>query len=552
LNNGRIPLRNRQNFLWVVWGLVSAALFATWYFAFGAIDLRTAQTTFAFGICSSIPATVVGFIIAWVSIRIDSRWAKFSFVVVVSMIFVPLHLQVAAWDAAFGKLGWLRSTSENHSPILSGFRAAVLVQAFATIPWAALISFAGLRVRQTELEQQALLDAGPMKVFFCVTLRGAIPFLFLSLIWGVVFASRQIAVTDIYQVGTLAEEVYLQFSGGRFDWFGIDPSAPQNRGKVGFTITLLASVWLVMTTVCIALSIFPVIRFDLKESRMPTMPSSWRLFFIVLTWALSATLLIVPIFNLVGRCGLTVVVSENGPKAEFSITHLTHVLSRIYELYGPEWQWSLSIGIVNAVVVTFVAAVVVMFARRSVPARILILLFAGISMALPAPLVGVLVQRGLNLIDMPLTQALIDRSIFGPVVATSILAMGPCLLLLLFASRKVSTESIEAAQLDGAGEVALFQKISFARMLKPICGCFLVAFLMGYNDLSASFIVMPAGIDTLPRILLGQMHAGVNDYAAGVSLVNFVVALTIGTAAYVLISAAATPGRGKRNLRKDD
>lgn len=531
----------------MVWGLITVALFATWFFVFGAANLQTARATLAFGIFSSVPATILGFIVAWVSIRIDSRWAKLSFVVVVSMIFVPLHLQVAAWDAAFGKLGWLRSTSENLSPILSGFRAAVLVQTFATIPWAALISFAGLRVRQNELEQQALLDAGPLIVFFKVTMRGAIPFLFLSLIWGVVFASRQIAVTDIYQVGTLAEEVYLQFSGGRFDWFGIDPSAPQNQGQVGFAITLLASVWLVMTAVCVALSIFPVIRFDIKESRMPAMGSWQRIFFVALTWVLSATLLLVPIFNLVGRCGLTVIVSENGPKAEFSIKHLMHVLGRIHELYGPEWQWSLSIGFVNAFLVTTAAVSIVILARRSLLTRILVLLLTGFSMALPAPLVGVLVQRGLNLIDVPLTETLIDRSIFGPVVATFILALGPCLLLLLFASRKVSTETIEAAQLDGAGEMALFQKISFARMLKPICGCFLVAFLTGYNDLSASFIVMPAGIDTLPRILLGQMHAGVNDYAAGVSLVNFVVALTIGIAAYILISAAATPGRGKRN-----
>jgi ABC-type Fe3+ transport system permease subunit len=66
---------------------------------------------------------------------------------------------------------------------------------------------------------------------------------------------------------------------------------------------------------------------------------------------------------------------------------------------------------------------------------------------------------------------------------------------------------------------------------------------LAVGDLSASILVLPAGIDTISRRLFGLLHSGADDQVAGLALVTmfFFVLLTI------LVSLLlARMGAGKR------
>ena len=80
------------------------------------------------------------------------------------------------------------------------------------VPWVTLIVAAALRWSEPELEEAALLDATSVQVFLHVTLRRAWPGIVAASVWVLLVATSEIVVTDLYQVRTLAEELYTGFA----------------------------------------------------------------------------------------------------------------------------------------------------------------------------------------------------------------------------------------------------------------------------------------------------------------------------------------------------
>jgi iron(III) transport system permease protein len=125
-----------------------------------------------------------------------------------AMLFVPLYVQAAAWDAGFGPLGWCSIALDAvNSPLLAGWRAAIWVHAAASIPWVALIVASGLRFVDSDLEEQALLDGSAGQVLWRVTLRSAAPSLAAAALWILVTTAGEMTVTDLYRVRTYCEEL---------------------------------------------------------------------------------------------------------------------------------------------------------------------------------------------------------------------------------------------------------------------------------------------------------------------------------------------------------
>src|SRR5690606_3708719 len=120
-------------------------------------------------------------------------------------LFVPLYVLAAAWNGALGTGGWLTQWAAGETyaaPWLAGWRGAIWIHAMGAIPWVALLGAASLRTVERRLEEESLLDAGPLTVLRRVTLtRGAGGF-WAAAMWTVVVCATEIAVTDLYQIRT--------------------------------------------------------------------------------------------------------------------------------------------------------------------------------------------------------------------------------------------------------------------------------------------------------------------------------------------------------------
>lgn len=93
--------------------------------------------------------------------------------------------------------------------------AAGVLMGMAYVSVAALITGAGLRKVPASLEQLALLDAGPMRVVWSVTLRQGSWAIVAAGIVVAVLTMSDITVTDILLVRTFTEEVFAEFQLSR-------------------------------------------------------------------------------------------------------------------------------------------------------------------------------------------------------------------------------------------------------------------------------------------------------------------------------------------------
>ena len=142
--------------LLVVLGLLAAA---PWGMAADASTRLLARNTLLLAVGTCVLSLPSGALLALLLARTDAPGRRFVALVLGALLFVPLYVQAAAWDAGFFHLGWHTATrGALQTPLLTGWQAAVCVHAAASIPWVVLIIAIGLRFVDPQLEEQALLD----------------------------------------------------------------------------------------------------------------------------------------------------------------------------------------------------------------------------------------------------------------------------------------------------------------------------------------------------------------------------------------------------------
>ncbi len=153
----------------------------------------------------------IGTLLAFLIVRTDLPGRQFVAVAVGAMLFIPLYIQAAAWDAGFGQLGWYSMAGGTMAkPILSGWWAVVWIHGTTAVPWVVLIVGAGLRLVEPELEEEALLFGSHWQVFRHVTLVRMMAYVGVAALWILISTTCEMTVTNLYRVPTLTEIVYME------------------------------------------------------------------------------------------------------------------------------------------------------------------------------------------------------------------------------------------------------------------------------------------------------------------------------------------------------
>ena len=169
-------------------------------------------------------------------------------------MFVPLYLQTAGWDSGFGAQGWFHTLGRQlqRPPLLAGWRGAVWVHGMFAISWVTLIVSIGIQSIPRELEEAASLDGGMWQTLRCIAIPYVIPSLIVAAVWIFVTTAGEITVTDVYQIRTYAEELYI----------GYARNVPEALSKVAplqisrwFGVVLTA--WLTLGTLAVCVWLWP-------------------------------------------------------------------------------------------------------------------------------------------------------------------------------------------------------------------------------------------------------------------------------------------------------
>lgn len=514
-------------FLLLGWTIASLAL--VWFIVRADdYDRAIALNTLLLGTMAATVSLPLGFGLAWCSCG-NRIYNRLILLAIVSLLAIPVFLHVSSWDAAIGRMGWIKNfNAETFQPLISGWTAAAWIHGVAAVPQVAIILLIGLSVSNSSVEEQALLDVSRWRVFWQIRIRRLLPLFLLSILWTIVATSREIAATDLYQIGTLAEQIYLGYSLGQFNaivggWSAEDLAAAADLNYLAGLVVLL---WLATTSGLLCWTLVEKDR-ELEQmvSRRPferddvlDSAASIRLKQAV-AGLLLILLLLTPLVNLAIRGCFHIDSVAGYPVPRYTVSHLAEVLYRSIGNYQREFGWTILIASSASLSIIFLATPLVWKARTSAGFRFLLGVSWVISCTLPGPLIGSLVGSLFSLSDSEWITFLYNRTIVPPVLATMIFCWPWPPLIIWFVFRKISREVIELARLDGAGERTIFWRFGILDQLPKLFGCWLVTFAICVGELSASQLVLPPGMDTLPRLMLGLLHAGVEDMTAGITIV---------------------------------
>ena len=338
-------------------------------------------------------------------------------------------------------------------------RGAVWVHAAAATPWVAGIVALGARGCPASLEEAALLDASPLTVLVRVTLRQAAPAMAAATLWVGVTVAGEIAVTDLFQIRTYAEELYTQTA--------LEAATGDAQIRILPGIALVA--WMALAGSACVERLAPGGREI--ESRRPLVFSlgAWRGLAAVLLLLLMALLVVLPLVNLAWKCGVIVLQTAVGRERHWSLVKCATVVASSPWRYGREVRASFEIGVTVATAAVAIGTLLGWLARGSRAWRGALMGMIVAGLALPGPVVGLGLVWMFNRPGWTWAHWLYDRTIVPPVVAQLVRGLPLVCLILWYAFDSLSTQELEDAELDGAGPWARLTRVALPQR-RGACG----------------------------------------------------------------------------------
>lgn len=464
----------------------------------------------------------IGAATAIVLFRTDLPLRKtFRFLVILAL-FVPVPLLVSAWQATLGTTGWLPVSfweDRPGQPWTSGLGPAILLNNLASLPWVIVLVGHGLTWVERELEEDALLQAGPVRVLWLVTLPRCKAVIGAAALWIALQSLADITIPDMLEVRTFAEEIYLQFSAA-----GEDALAR----SVAVSLPMVLLFWLLL--------IYLVPRLDRALPPLQTMrrpPLVFRLgrvrgaLFTIMV-VLGLLLAAVPIASLIWKLGL------QGQPRTWSLPHSWDRFASAAQQHGWHVVQSLLLaGIVGALVIGL-ALMTCWAAAGNRLFRFSLLSLLALVWALPAPILGLgLKETIMRLViwlepDAParsgpasiVTVWLYHGPSFAPVVWAQAIRFLPFAVALLWpVVRMVPKELMESARLEGARPRQELTKVIWPLSARACLWCVLAVTALSLGEIAASKLVHTPGADTFVDVLFDRMHNGVDNEVAALCLV---------------------------------
>jgi iron(III) transport system permease protein len=445
--------------------------------------------------------------LAFLLFRTDVIGRTISGVLLLALLFMPLYLQAAAWQAGLGMQGWF--TLATAGPVLlAGWRGAIAIHVLAAIPWVVVIMGVGLSLAEPELEELALLDGTSGQVFRRVTLRRSTAALSAAFLWVAIVTAGEMTVTDLFQIRTYAEQLYTEFAVGEL-W---------DTGPWRIVPSAIATCWVLVAGLVLSSWLISPDRFAPHRPSHMFRLGRWRTTASLFTLGVSGLLVGMPVGNLMIKAGTVVTREADGLVRSWSLEQCGRMVLGSPVRFAHEFGWSLLIASLAATTAVVVGLPLAWSARqgrcRALPAWLVIAL----SLALPGPLIALGLIECFNRPGWPWLLRLYDHSIAPVWIAQSVRALPLCTLVLWYALRSVPRELLESAVLEGAGGVRIFFRIALPLRWPAVMAAWLVALATAWGELSASILVVPPGVTTLPVQIFGLIHYGVDDQVAGVSL----------------------------------
>jgi len=437
-------------------------------------------------------------------------------------LLLPASLVVSAWMGLFGARGpltpLLRTLFGPEADLVDSVFGAAWVQTLIYTPWVAVIVGVMSRRADADLEEAALLEAGTASVLWHVTRVRALPGILAAGAAVVILSQGELAVCDALRVSTATQEIYEQ------SHYGAAQAAAASALPLGLALAALAALALWLWRIgpaSLEVSFSQPRRLQLGRWR-------WPLGLFVMTTMVIVALL--PVTTLAWRAGLTYFPDR---PATFSFAAVVRHVGAEFAAGAPDLGWTALAAGIAAVVATTLAVPTAWWLSRRGPGRTGVWIALIAAAALPGPLLGV---AWAGLLNEPGWRDAAHHAGAGVVLAYLSRSLPFCVVVAWMIVRRLPTDLVEAAAVDGAGPGHILRRIVWPLSVPAAALAFAVALVLCVGELGASIIVSPAGRNTISVRLAQQLHSGMSQKFAAQCLVQLLVwlaAFGVGVAAWL-------------------
>jgi iron(III) transport system permease protein len=243
----------------------------------------------------------------------------------------------------------------------------------------------------------------------------------------------------------------------------------------------------------------------------------WRLRLSLIAWLIISAVVLLPLASLVYKAGALITRTESGYERGWSLAKAVTLTLKSPFDHAAEFRWSLAMAASTACVTLLFAIPLAYASRTSRIAATVALVLAVCGLAVPGPLLGLGSISVFNDPAWPWLNYLYDRTIAVAVLVQAMRAFPLAFFLVWWALATIPRPHDEAAQLDGAGQLA---RLWLAVRQRPaaLTLAALSAMVISIGELAATILVAPPGIEPLSVRIFGLLHYNVEDQLAAICL----------------------------------
>ena len=480
----------------------------------------------------------VGIVLAVGVVKTSLPGRRLLELLLVALLLVPLVVQAAAWQATAGQGGWLFSSRQG--PVLEGWAGAIWVHGVAAVAWVVLFVGAALRMVPRELEEEALQDTVAGRVLLKVSLPRAASAIFAAALWIAVACSSQIAVTDLFQIRTFAEEIYTVASlGGLIETPPVPGSLAADTATTAEMTT--ADLWCgtVALGLLVASALFSVWGWTAwRDFLSLSYGWTWQLQrgkwpIGLAIWLLATILVVIPLVSLLGKVGAEIERHDGQLVHSWSAAKATKLVLASPIEHRREWGASLVIGGIAAAAATLTGLLLAWAMRTGALPTLPVALILAFVFALPGPLLGIwLIEWFSRPEESPLSflSWCYDNTLLAPVLVQFLRGLPLATLILGTQLASVPQDGIDSARSEGAGWWQQLHSVVVPQRWPAVVAAFGMSLIVCLGELSGTLLVTPPGVSTLSVRIFGLLHYGAEDRAAALSLT---LALLLGLLAVI-------------------
>jgi ABC-type Fe3+ transport system permease subunit/sugar lactone lactonase YvrE len=421
---------------------------------------------------------------------------------------LPRYVLYYAWTLLLSpttNLGRYFSTNPELARFVGTFTSSMVLVLWYW-PLAGLLIGQGWRNIDRQIWDCARLDAGNFQVFKKITL----PLLgrCMCLAFGVCFVLLLSEFTTFHLAGiqTIGTEMAVLY-----EMTGLASSLIRAAWPV-IIVAFILSIVLGKSTRSWDPTTAPEGAMELKSHRW-----QWCVVF-----TLVAVSLLIPILLLIG-----------------SVTN-TYAFKTFFKLHMDELAWSLAIAVVAALVSYLIAIGALLLEKLTKIGLILSIVVHTtifLAMLVPASLVAASLLKIMAICNLPV---FFRQSWYIVSMGQAGRFSGVALILLILTKASHERQLSEMASLDGASWLKSWWYVHLPRIWRLFAGAFLLILMFSITELSATMVLLPAGLPNFAQRLLNQMHYARDQQVIASCLILICLFLTLAAFLVLLIRGTRT------------